>query len=320
MSTLSGFHKKRSSFLFSNVARCGRLGRFQLSHSSVCDHTSLVPRGCRAHGLCGPMCLCVACTSVRACVCVLFGYYSVVRLVSPRRRLASRSPHHLPSRVHGAILRPTVPADFTLRLLAPSARPSRASPPRSRALSRPVQTLSHRPIRAVKVFHIARDQSRFRSHVPVLGLKLRARIVLVAHPARRALTTTTRARSHNPPIIHPSASESITRTPPRAAPTRGAIASVVIVAFVPLLDASIRSCDQYTRLKMTNNRSNRDDGQTSRWIDVDAPGGGRGDGLSDARSIDRRATRAADDDDGARRVRERANGSIRRARVCRIGR
>lgn len=316
MSTLSGFHKKRSSFLFSNVARCGRLGRFQLSHSSVCDHTSLVPRGCRAHGLCGPMCLCVACTSVRARVCVLFGYYSVVRLVSPRRRLASRSPHHLPSRVHGAILRPTVPADFTLRLLAPS----RASPPRSRALSRPVQTLSHRPIRAVKVFHIARDQSRFRSHVPVLGLKLRARIVLVAHPARRALTTTTRARSHNPPIIHPSASESITRTPPRAAPTRGAIASVVIVAFVPLRDASIRSCDQYTRLKMTNTRSNRDDGQTSRWIDVDAPGGGRGDGLSDARSIDRRATRAADDDDGARRVRERANGSIRRARVCRIGR
>jgi hypothetical protein len=302
------------------VARCGRLGRFQLSHSSVCDHTSLVPRGCRAHGLCGPMCLCVACTSVRARVCVLFGYYSVVRLVSPRRRLASRSPHHLPSRVHGAILRPTVPADFTLRLLAPSARPSRASPPRSRALSRPVQTLSHRPIRAVKVFHIARDQSRFRSHVPVLGLKLRARIVLVAHPARRALTTTTRARSHNPPIIHPSASESITRTPPRAAPTRGAIASVVIVAFVPLRDASIRSCDQYTRLKMTNTRSNRDDGQTSRWIDVDAPGGGRGDGLSDARSIDRRATRAADDDDGARRVRERANGSIRRARVCRIGR
>ena len=316
MSTLSGFHKKRSSFLFSNVARCGRLGRFQLSHSSVCDHTSLVPRGCRAHGLCGPMCLCVACTSVHARVCVLFGYYSVVRLVSPRRRLASRSPHHLPSRVHGAILRPTVPADFTLRLLAPS----RASPPRSRALSRPVQTLSHRPIRAVKVFHIARDQSRFRSHVPVLGLKLRARIVLVAHPARRALTTTTRARSHNPPIIHPSASESITRTPPRAAPTRGAIASVVIVAFVPLRDASIRSCDQYTRLKMTNTRSNRDDGQTSRWIDVDAPGGGRGDGLSDARSIDRRATRAADDDDGARRVRERANGSIRRARVCRIGR
>ena len=266
------------------------------------------------------MCLCVACTSVRARVCVLFGYYSVVRLVSPRRRLASRSPHHLPSRVHGAILRPTVPADFTLRLLAPSARPSRASPPRSRALSRPVQTLSHRPIRPVKVFHIARDQSRFRSHVPVLGLKLRARIVLVAHPARRALTTTTRARSHNPPIIHPSASESITRTPPRAAPTRGAIASVVIVAFVPLRDASIRSCDQYTRLKMTNTRSNRDDGQTSRWIDVDAPGGGRGDGLSDARSIDRRATRAADDDDGARRVRERANGSIRRARVCRIGR
>ena len=183
----------------------------------------------------------------------------MVRLVSPRRRLASRSPHHLPSRVHGAILRPTVPADFTLRLLAPSARPSRASPPRSRALSRPVQTLSHRPIRAVKVFHIARDQSRFRSHVPVLGLKLRARIVLVAHPARRALTTTTRARSHNPPIIPTSASESINRTPPRAAPTRFAIASVVIVAFVALRDASIRTCDQYTRLKMTNTRSNRHD-------------------------------------------------------------
>ena len=148
----------------------------------------------------GYVVLCVSVSRVRVCarVCVLFGYYSVVRLVSPRRRLASRSPHHLPSRVHGAILRPTVPTDFTLRLLAPSARPSRASPPRSRALSRPVQTLSHRPIRAVKVFHIARDQSRFRSHVPVLGLKLRARIVLVAHPALRALTTTTtRARSHN---------------------------------------------------------------------------------------------------------------------------
>ena len=156
------------------------------------------------------MCLCVACTSVHARVCVLFGYYSVVRLVSPRRRLASRSPHHLPSRVHGAILRPTVPTDFTLRLLAPSARPSRASPPRSRALSRPVQTLSHRPIRAVKVFHIARDQSRFRSHVPVLGLKLRARIVLVAHPALRALTTTTRARSHNhQSFAHPRQMQSI---------------------------------------------------------------------------------------------------------------
>ena len=189
------------------------------------------------------MCLCVACTSVRARVCVLFGYYSVVRLVSPRRRLASRSPHHLPSRVHGAILRPTVPTDFTLRLLAPSARPSRASPPRSRALSRPVQTLSHRPIRAVKVFHIARDQSRFRSHVPVLGLKLRARIVLVAHHALRALTTTTtRARSHNhQSFAHPRQNLSIKITRARH-PRRDRVRRDdhdVIVAFVALRDASI---------------------------------------------------------------------------------
>jgi len=35
-----------------------------------------------------------------------------------------------------------------------------------------------------------------------------------------------------------------------------------------------------------------------RSIDVDAAGGRRADGLLDARSIDRRATRAADDDDG----------------------
>ena len=57
--------------------------------------------------------------------------------------------------------------------------------------------------------------------------------------------------------------------------------------------------------------------QSSRWIDVDTPGGGRADGLSDARSIDRRATRAADDDGCGRRVRERANERIdpTRARV-----
>ncbi len=257
----------------------------------------------------GYVVLCVSVSRVRVCarVCVLFGYYSVVRLVSPRRRLASRSPHHLPSRVHGAILRPTVPTDFTLRLLAPSARPSRASPPRSRALSRPVQTLSHRPIRAVKVFHIARDQSRFRSHVPVLGLKLRARIVLVAHPARRALTTTTtRARSHNhQSFAHPRQNQSPARG------THGAIASVVIVAFLALRDASIRTCDQYTRLKMTNTRSNR------RSIDVDGAGGGRADGLLDARSIDRRATRAADDDGGDECASERTDRSDARACVDR---
>ena len=246
----------------------------------------------------GYVVLCVSVSRVRVCARVCAYYSGIIRwLVSSRLdvALASRSPHHLPSRVHGAILRPTVPTDFTLRLLAPSARPSRASPPRSRALSRPVQTLSHRPIRAVKVFHIARDQSRFRSHVPVLGLKLRARIVLVAHPALRALTTTTRARSliTNHSHIHVRCNQS--QSPARG--THGAIASVVIVAFVTLLHDSIRTCDQYTRLKMTNTRSNRHDAIAT--LDRRRRGWRSARGwIVDARAIDRRATRAADDDDG----------------------
>jgi len=50
---------------------------------------------------------------------------------------------------------------------------------------------------------------------------------------------------------------------------------------------------------MSNTRSNRHDAIAPiDWIDVDTAGGRRADGLLDARSIDRRATRAADDDDG----------------------
>ena len=140
MSTLSGFHKKRSSFLFSNVARCGRLGRFQLSHSSVCDHTSLVPRGCRAHGLCGPMCLCVACTSVRARVCA---YYSgIIRwFVSSRLDVASPLAH-LTTFPPASMALSSVPpfpqtslSVFSLPPLVPPA-PLPPAPALSRALSR----------------------------------------------------------------------------------------------------------------------------------------------------------------------------------------
>jgi len=203
MSTLSGFHKKRSSFLQTASQSIRRLGRFR----RVCQFLLHIARASgrvaskmvRARSMCSYVSLCRAYARVRACA-------RSTRLVSSRRlRLASRasrasrSPRHLPSRVHGAILRPTDPV-VTLRRHAPSTRPSLPARPRSRALSRRIQTLSHRPIRAVKVFHIARDQPRFRSHVPVLGLKLCVRIVFVAHASRRALT------------IH-SAAPTVTSTP-----------------------------------------------------------------------------------------------------------
>ena len=200
MSTLSGFHKKRSSFLQTASQSIRRLGRFR----RVCQFLLHIARASgrvaskmvRARSMCSYVSLCRAYARVRACA-------RSTRLVSSRRlRLASRasrSPRHLPSRVHGAILRPTDPV-VTLRRHAPSTRPSLPTRPRSRALSRRIQTLSHRPIRAVKVFHIARDQPRFRSHVPVLGLKLCVRIVFVAHASRCALT------------IH-SAAPTVTSTP-----------------------------------------------------------------------------------------------------------
>ena len=187
MSTLSGFHKKRSSFLFSNVARCGRLGRFQLSHSSVCDHTSLVPRGCRAHGLCGPMCLCVACTSVRARVCVLFGYYSVV--ASP-----SSSPSPSPPSASSASTSSPRPPSLNAREPNVTRRRSalRSIDSRFDSLARSLfarLASPHRPIRHTRARRInpfARSRAR----------RLRRRRL------RRA-SLGDRSRAH--PLIHPRA-------------------------------------------------------------------------------------------------------------------
>lgn len=139
MSTLSGFHKKRSSFLFSNVARCGRLGRFQLSHSSVCDHTSLVPRAVVRTGY---VVLCVSVSRVRVCTRVCAYYSGIIRwFVSSRLDVASPLAH-LTTFPPASMALSSVPpfpqtslSVFSLPPLVPPA-PLPPAPALSRALSR----------------------------------------------------------------------------------------------------------------------------------------------------------------------------------------
>ena len=262
------------------------------------------------------MCLCVACTSVRTrvrIIRVLFGGSS--RLASTSPRLSLTSPPSLP--------RPWryPPSHRSHRLHSPSSRSLRSSlprlpPPLPRSLApcpdsvaspNPrCQSVSHRS-RSIAV-SVARPRTwpeTSRSHRPRRSSR-----------ASRSDDDDDASAFPQSPIIRTSTSESNqSKSPARG--THGAIASVVIVAFLALRDASIRTCDQYTRLKMTNTRSNRDDRIVDRWIDVDAAGVRRADGLSDARSIDRRGTRAADDDGGDECASERTDRSDARACVDR---
>ena len=219
MSTLSGFHKKRSSFLFSNVARCGRLGRFQLSHTSVCDHTSLVPRAVVRTGY---VVLCVSVSRVRVCarVCVriirvLFGGSS--RLASTSPRLSLTSPPSLP--------RPWryPPSHRSHRLHSPSSRSlrsslSRLSPPLPRSLAPCPDSVASPNPRCQSVSHRSRS---------------------IAVSVARPRTWPETSRSHRPrrssrasrsddddasafpqsPIIRTSTSDAINQNHPRAAPT-----------------------------------------------------------------------------------------------------
>ena len=96
-------------------------------------------------------------------------YYSgIIRwLVSSRLDVASPLAH-LTTFPPASMALSSVPPfpQTSLSVFSPSARPSRASP-RS-ALSRPVQTLSYRPIRAVKVFYRSRSIAVSVRHVPYL--------------------------------------------------------------------------------------------------------------------------------------------------------
>ena len=260
--------------------------------------------------------LCRVYECARACVRiirVLFGGSS--RLASTSPRLSLTSPPSLP--------RPWryPPSHRSHRLHSPSSRSlrsslSRLSPPLPRSLAPCPDSVASPNPRCQSVSHRSRS---------------------IAVSVARPRTWPETSRSHRPrrssrasrsddddasafpqsPIIRTSTSDAINHSHPRG--THGAIASVVIVAFVSLPHDSIRTCDQYTRLKMTNTRSNRHDAiatldrrrrgwRSARgWIS----GCARDRSPSDARRRRRRRRR---------RARERANGLIRRARECRIGR
>lgn len=260
------------------------------------------------------MSLCRVYECARACVRiirVLFGGSS--RLASTSPRLSLTSPPSLP--------RPWryPPSHRSHRLHSPSSRSlrsslSRLSPPLPRSLApcpdsvaspNPrCQSVSHRS-RSIAV-SVARPRTwpeTSRSHRPRRSSRASRSDDDDASAFPQSITN----HSH----IHVRCNQS--QSPARG--THGAIASVVIVAFVTLLHDSIRTCDQYTRLKMTNTRSNRHDcHRDARSTSTRLAVGARMDYWMRARSIaERRAPQTTTTEATSARASERIDPT--RARV-----